>query len=239
MVNLVADPSAPTEQQELFRRCLQRPYQPDPAPNYPFFVACFSEDGDDLSQWRAYCGGEGGISLGFLPADLIRQWPDNRVLLPVEYCKNLQEQEARRVLDAIYEAYQRDAPNGNEADVQWELQFLAAWGMSLNYLAPIFKNDAFQSEKEWRIIKEVTLNDLNQLRQLKFRQRKSMITRHYPLALGQHLFPSPRLPIRAVKIGPSRHKAISEQSMKLFLIIQGYDISNVSVTCSTAPFQAH
>src|SRR5580704_1767642 len=29
------------------------------------FVACFSEDGDDLSQWRGYSGGEGGYSLEF------------------------------------------------------------------------------------------------------------------------------------------------------------------------------
>jgi hypothetical protein len=29
------------------------------------FVACFSEDGDDLSQWRAYGGGEGGYAIQF------------------------------------------------------------------------------------------------------------------------------------------------------------------------------
>jgi hypothetical protein len=29
------------------------------------FLACFSEDGDDLSQWRAYGGGEGGYAIEF------------------------------------------------------------------------------------------------------------------------------------------------------------------------------
>src|SRR5215469_4117451 len=29
------------------------------------FLTCFSEDGDDLSQWRAYGGGEGGYALQF------------------------------------------------------------------------------------------------------------------------------------------------------------------------------
>ena len=29
------------------------------------FVASFSENGDDLSQWRAYCPGGAGFSIGF------------------------------------------------------------------------------------------------------------------------------------------------------------------------------
>ena len=30
-----------------------------------WFVACFTEDGDDLSQWRGYGGGEGGYLIEF------------------------------------------------------------------------------------------------------------------------------------------------------------------------------
>jgi hypothetical protein len=205
MVQLVNDTSVPIGQRQLFQRCLQRPSQADTASSYPFFVACFSEDGDDLSQWRAYGGGEGGISLGFYPTDLFQQTPENRILLPVEYRRSEQEQEARRVLDAIFKSYERDTPPGSDADrAEWEIQFLATWGMCLNYLAPIFKNEAFQGEREWRIIKEVVLNNVNELRQIKFRQRQSMITRHFPLALGTNNFPIPRLPVRAINIGPSR-----------------------------------
>jgi hypothetical protein len=32
---------------------------------WPWFVACFTEDGDDLSQWRAYGSGEGGYAIEF------------------------------------------------------------------------------------------------------------------------------------------------------------------------------
>jgi hypothetical protein len=31
----------------------------------PVFVTCFSERGDDLSQWRAYSGSEGGYAIQF------------------------------------------------------------------------------------------------------------------------------------------------------------------------------
>jgi hypothetical protein len=34
------------------------------------YVCCFSEEGDLLSQWRAYCRNGGGVSLGFDPMDL-------------------------------------------------------------------------------------------------------------------------------------------------------------------------
>src|SRR5271166_1213817 len=36
----------------------------------PVFVACFSERRDDLSQWRAYSGGEGGYAIQFEPMKL-------------------------------------------------------------------------------------------------------------------------------------------------------------------------
>jgi hypothetical protein len=38
------------------------------------FVASFSEEGDDLSQWRSYCPGEAGFSIGFSSCALRSQW---------------------------------------------------------------------------------------------------------------------------------------------------------------------
>jgi hypothetical protein len=37
----------------------------DAAPKSEWFVACLSEEADDLSQWRAYGRGEGGYAIGF------------------------------------------------------------------------------------------------------------------------------------------------------------------------------
>lgn len=51
------------------------------------FIACFSEDGDDLSQWRAYGGGEGGYAIEF-DAQYLRQLPEPHkvtILGKVEY----------------------------------------------------------------------------------------------------------------------------------------------------------
>jgi hypothetical protein len=38
------------------------------------FVASFSEEGDDPSQWRSYCSGAAGFSIGFSSDALRSQW---------------------------------------------------------------------------------------------------------------------------------------------------------------------
>ena len=46
----------------------------------PVFVACFSEQNDDLSQWRAYSGGEGGYAIRFDPLKLRQSGAPDGVL---------------------------------------------------------------------------------------------------------------------------------------------------------------
>lgn len=50
------------------------PESPSHAPSM-YFVTCFSEEEDDLSQWRAYCGGENGYAIGFRAAGLFGRDP--------------------------------------------------------------------------------------------------------------------------------------------------------------------
>ena len=51
-----------------------------------FFVFCMSSVADDLSQWRAYGGGEGGVAIGFNPMKLVQGEISTRgYLVPVRY----------------------------------------------------------------------------------------------------------------------------------------------------------
>jgi hypothetical protein len=207
------------------------------ATSSPFFVACFSEHGDDLSQWRAYGGGEGGIALGFHPQGLFAMEPENRILLPVQYDETQQLQAARRVCEATFEFHSR---HGNRRDESvrgaWEREFSTAWDVQLSYLSPVFKNAAFAAEREWRIIKQVSVSDFSQL---KFKQRQSMISRHIPVCFGARTLQPPRLPLIGVRVGPSKHKAETEESARLMLMANSYDINQVEVSSSPIPFQAH
>jgi len=65
-----------------------------------WFVACFTTKNDDLSQWRAYGGGEGGYALGFDAAgmcDVFRN--SNCVLAPVVYDHDRQLQTCRQIVE--------------------------------------------------------------------------------------------------------------------------------------------
>jgi Protein of unknown function (DUF2971) len=207
------------------------------AASSPFFVACFSEDGDDLSQWRAYGGGEGGIALGFRPQGLVAMQAEPRILLPVQYDEQEQLEAARRVCEATFDFYSRHGSRRDETVcATWETEFRAAWDIQLSFLSPVFKNPAFKAEREWRIIKQVFPFEFSHL---KFKQRQSMISRHIPLCFGARSLQPPRLPLAAVRIGPSKHKAETEQSVRLMLMANGYDTSQIEVSSSPIPFQAH
>jgi hypothetical protein len=61
-----------------------------------WFVACFTEEKDDLSQWRAYGRGEGGYAIGFDNARLqLGIAPEGSHLAVVCYDKNIHMQIAR------------------------------------------------------------------------------------------------------------------------------------------------
>jgi len=59
---------------------------------WPWFVACFTEDGDDLSQWRAYGSGEGGYAIEFDSVYLRGMSHQQQILLgQVEYNERRQD----------------------------------------------------------------------------------------------------------------------------------------------------
>jgi hypothetical protein len=53
----------------------------DVAPTSEWFIGCLSTNGDDLSQWRAYGGGEGGYAIGFDTSTLLPALSRDEVLL--------------------------------------------------------------------------------------------------------------------------------------------------------------
>ena len=98
---------------------------------------------------------------------------------------------------------------------------------------PQWLKTAFRGENEYRIVHELQVHEMGQLR---FRQKQTLMSRHLPL-----IFPPPTyaaqsqlLPTMEVMVGPSRHKEISRVSVETFLRQKGY---LVPVTVSTIPFQ--
>jgi Protein of unknown function (DUF2971) len=120
-----------------------------------YFVTCFCEGDDLLSQWRAY-GPQGGYCLGFRSQDLaIRAGALECRLSKVNYD---QGQKRRRIESRVEIAlsHLRRAAEWLNPDTRADAEVLHWFvhrivGLFAGMLCEM-KNEAFQSENEWRLI---------------------------------------------------------------------------------------
>jgi hypothetical protein len=199
-----------------------------------FFVACFSSKEDDLTQWRSYGGpgGENGYALGFRARGLFNA--PFGVLVRVNYRKEDHERVASEIADATLRFYLE----GLEADPsrtedKWTEEFLVPWNDWINRIAPVVKDSCFQEEQEFRIVHELDVTELGDIR---FVQKETMLSRHLPLYFPAWLQTRyPILPLVTVKVGPGRQQALSAVSVKTLIKQMGY--GDLEVTVSKRPLQ--
>jgi hypothetical protein len=198
-----------------------------------WFVACFTEDGDDLSQWRGYGGGEGGYSIEFDAVYLRGMSHQKEVLLgKIEYDEvkqnaffdDLLKHTISFFLDGIKK---RRAPTKEE----WTNDFLACWSWYIALFAPMIKHPKFKEEREWRLL--YPFND-EAIPRMRYLQRSSMLTKHVPIRLMMQSGKL-RLPLKSVIVGPCRHVDISKVSVGDLLRTYGY---SAPVFATKIPYQA-
>jgi hypothetical protein len=209
----------------------EEPERPNHAPS-PFFVTCFSQEDDDLNQWRSHCGGENGYAIGFVVSKLFGT--ANSVLVRVNYDRALHEELAAEVAEATVKFFQEGLEkNRAESPEKWEEEFLTHWDPFISRLAPMVKDPGFNSENEYRIVHEFHVEEL---KDMKFVQKKTMLSRHLALSfpLGGEAW-VPRLPIAKVMVGPCRHREITRISVDTLLRKMGY--GSGKVVSSQRPFQ--
>jgi hypothetical protein len=210
----------------------------DGADNSYFFVFCMSWYKDDLSQWRAYAGGEGGICIGFDTAKMLE--PKIKVppyLLPVRYDRK----DHKAIIDDVAHWTMQFFKEGlllrPQAEYKaWADSFAERWRQQVIGIAPALKNEAFKGEAEWRLVCSLSPTEIDKVEIL---QRSSFISRHLPLSFGE------RLPIREVIIGPCRHPLVSAVSIDTYLRGRGYEINaegendpnKVTISRSSIPYQ--
>ena len=121
------------------------------------FAACFCENGDLLSQWRGYAGGVGGFAIGF-PAEVLLTRAvsvigrpimaplDSRVpVMPVIYGESAAVASIDRHLRDLREGRGFVVMRNGKPAVEWLL------GDVYRLIARL-KDEAFQEEREWRLI---------------------------------------------------------------------------------------
>jgi len=190
------------------------------------YVACFSEENDSLSQWRAY-GKQQGIAItletdGFQTKNRL----EHARLISVAYCDKVEGDFFHK--DLIKElqnyAYLHALGFPDENEVKNLEIFLYS-------LIAKFKHQGFEKEAEWRVV------SMNEDR-IHFRNVGNHLIPYVPLKNGDQ-----PLPIAKVMIGPGHDQNLTMRSVKKFLQTYGSkssqgNISDIPVEISKIPYRA-
>jgi hypothetical protein len=205
------------------------------------FVASFSEEGDDLSQWRSYCSGAAGFSIGFSSEALRSQWVSDPAggkpsfvggqLLKVSYLSKADTTEADLAIDdALQLGAQLHGKKGFLGPISGD-RAVSAW---ISVIAPSYKDSAFSAEREWRIVLSKPHKPMPGRR---FRAGKSTVIPYIEVELNRNLdFKlSDEYMIRKVFVGPTPNPELSIEALKSLFLAKGHP--EVLVDKSEIPFR--
>jgi hypothetical protein len=190
-------------------------------------LASFSEDGDSLSQWRAYAS-RGGFCIGFAGAGLAELVvPHKFYLARCLYDRDQQRELARALIEEVLEEnLERNKQPDPDNDLPKGGNLLAY----LNRYAPILKDPAFAEEREWRIISRPLMCTLSGFG---YREGPSMLIPFFKfplIGIGRGA-----VPVQKVVIGPTPHPDLSASSVTSFLVSKG--LRDVGVSPSAVPYR--
>ena len=175
--------------------------------NPEVYVASFTEEGDLLSQWRAYCP-KGGFSIGF-HFDFLSQIAKKHDsdLLPCVYDFKIQNQILEELL-VFYNKKYVEAINVNNQKNPDELAntITNEFIISLFGLAPMLKHESFKEEKEWRIVS----SRLRVMPEIEFRANESTIIPYIEISLCQS---EEEIDFKRVFLGPASNNQFSKEAV--------------------------
>lgn len=210
----------------------------------PIYLACFCEEDNLLSQWRAY-GQSGGYSLGFkVSADIVitgrRLKPEPNIYtikwVEVEYDRNEQTKKCRAILDPLLTIF--DDPSTAQAFATIGEHPLVGYQKILGVVTDIllgeivsFKNGAFNVEREWRAVvrqeelyKQGTDDGGATPIPVYFRSSKGMLVPYVRLI---PIDTAGKLPIACVRSGPTLDKTTAGMAVSMMLSKNGFSDTRV------------
>lgn len=191
-------------------------------------MACFSRDGDSLSQWRAY----GAISIGFGSPFGFGYLPETQ-LDRVVYDDTSQRLILRLFIHHHAAAWSVDARHVDQPTLD------AYHSLDRLYRRLIFlKNPAFADEREVRL---VYIENPDLFRRVgrpvapkRFRTRGNLVIPYVRTAdLARE--PVDHLPIREIVVGPQPNSDLVESGIRQLLAARGY--ASVTVRSSSIPYR--
>ena len=169
-------------------------------------VVSFSTNGDQLSQWRAYCPRGNGYSLGFSLADLSYARKAAGALL----VKCIYDQtEQRELICAVADYMEASHRRSKRFDGLGQLGFLGRTSHKVVAAMASIKNGGFAEEGEWRLVLEEAKNTPP-----RFRTGRFGILPYYGIPLCSR---SEKVTFTDVYMGPHAEPGVAERALILFL----------------------
>ncbi|MGE4106489.1 MAG: DUF2971 domain-containing protein [Bacteriovoracia bacterium] len=121
------------------------------SPKIKPFIFCLSELGDLLSQWRGYTPNSSGVAIGFQCKEL--EFDEFHTLKKVVYDDGTKRQRARSIIQEFDKLVQGElAKFGNHISPPHGRSLFFKLLQAIYVQAACFKHEAFNEEKEWRIV---------------------------------------------------------------------------------------
>lgn len=189
---------------------------------FQILVASFSEKGDLLSQWRAYCREGDGFSVGFSPDFLGERAKAQNFLLAK--CVYDLEQQKRICLDLINQACAEAAIK--TTDEERASTMIDAVIPKIIRIAPALKHPSFVEEEEWRLIGgPFALNDEH----LDFRPGRYGVIPYFKFSLQCER----GFRIKEIVAGPAPDKKKTVESAKYLVGAKGIPCERVIPSTAT------
>ena len=198
------------------------------------YVASFSENRDDLNQWRAYCPPGQGVCIGFKSSILIKainavsrkdssyKWSPSRprlakvLYVDETYGANF-DAAIMRILDGVpWPSEHRD--------------YSTIPNLMIND-SVVYKHPAFKEECEWRAVLGVP--KLTGRHKAKFRVGKSHLVPYVGINLSQ----ADTAFVSEVIVGPSPNIGLSVSSIKRLMSQNRRSFGNAEVEASSIPYR--
>jgi hypothetical protein len=197
------------------------------------FVACFCEDGDALSQWRAHAGD--GYSLGLRTAalDTVGVRDQRAGLRRVIYAAEQQNALIQRVLDralAVVGAAAAAPADERRAIAEVALEFLVD---HLVEFVVSFKQPTFREEAEWRLAVALDTGYAGEgTWQVQFRVETGHPVPYVDLDISPRGGPAAS-PVAEVVCGPIDRGELAARSIQLLLKSRGNSSARVRTSALT------
>jgi hypothetical protein len=166
--------------------------------NVHMFVACFSERGDLLSQWRGYCPNQVGYSIAFdreqLEESALRQ---GFRLIRCEYDKDRQN----AIVDELLSEAEGTVDQTSPSEAAKHL------AMRISEIAPALKHPQFSEEHEWRLASKGPVRITSS--QIRFRPSRWTLIPYYLFELCAESEP---LKLSHVYVGPNPHMRLAKDA---------------------------